>query len=119
VVESKNNSLAPHIAAIKNLSILYIERGEKMDKIILNDSFNFKKGDIVTLNSTGIEFLEGRGFPAVVGALYSTIKSKGAEVLSIKGKYARVKLLTTKFPVTITKTNDFGVYINHLKKKED
>jgi hypothetical protein len=27
VVESKNNSLALHIVAIKNLSILYIEKG--------------------------------------------------------------------------------------------
>jgi len=27
MVESKNNSLAPHIAAIENLSILYIEKG--------------------------------------------------------------------------------------------
>jgi len=29
VVESKNNSLALHIAEIKNLGILYIEKGGK------------------------------------------------------------------------------------------
>jgi hypothetical protein len=90
-----------------------------MDKIMLNDPLNFKKGDIVTLNRLGTEFLECRRFPAIVGALYSTIKNKGAEILTIEGDYARAKLFSTKFPVTIAKTNDFGVYINHLKKKED
>jgi hypothetical protein len=90
-----------------------------MNKIMLNDSSNFKKGDVVTLNEAGIEFLRNGGFPAIVGALYSSIYSNGAEVLAIKGEYARVKLFTTKFPVTIAKTNDFGVYIEHLKKNED
>jgi hypothetical protein len=81
-----------------------------------NDTPAFKPGDRVTLNEAGLEFFEGRRFPAQIGAVYSNILAQNTEVVKVSGETVWLKFIKPRFPLNQTGKNCCGVRPEHLRR---
>lgn len=75
-----------------------------------------KPGDRVTLSEAGLEFFEGRRFPAHTGAVYTNILAQNAEVVKVSGDKVWLRFLKPRFPLNQPGKTCCGVSLEHLRR---